>query len=558
MYIIILVYIGVMIITVAGTPRQEKAKSFFTNWVVGLAILILLPHYGFPLLFKLNDAFVAYVGKDASNMDTYYTVLERRNEITGGDSMTEAIRILEEERKQAQEGLELTQISADEIVNDSIEGILKSFFDEGTSGGSLYSFKAYLTFRLKSAYGEYKNYRETMEEIGARTKINETLNRDIIESARSYDDIGDTAQGIAYGLINNGSLSSLLGKYEEAYQYEKQIKQLDQDIVTLQNDILGLMRSYAGEYNRLIFGILFLMLLFQLIGLLVLYFKRLFMIAILITIFPLIMLFYCIDKMADNTAQTLSLWFKEFLSNIFIQSIHAVIYRVLVEMGLEVFKRDNGNWLLLVTAMMLILPAESIMKSLFNLNGFSLGQIGGMLEKATIAIGALKGLATAGKRSSDKSLVAKEKNFTNKMNRKQTRADNKKTARDYNRARNDLRKDGIIKDARTARYDRGDKRYERGNKAREARRKIHNFTAKAGNYTRYARNAAAITAGAIYGIAGGDVNSMAQGAAMAKILSGKQGADKKYLKDQEEAREKARKDAKLKKSLKKAYKRKKP
>lgn len=557
MYIIILVYIGVMIIAVAGTPRQEKAKSYFTNWVAGLVILIFLPHYGFPLLFKINDAFVAYVGKDASNMDTYYTVLERNNEISGGDSMTEAIRKLEEKKEETTDEAEKIQTrisSQTERLRDEIVDDYCKYIERETGRKVIDEMRASIANSLGNwlnrRYTVYHNFR----------KSNDATHEQAIENLRTvlYQDRGYLLSTAEYDyIIENDVIGKLSKDFEELFEKNKEIEQIEQDITTLQNDILGIMRSYAGEYNRLIFGILFLMLLFQLIGLLILYFKRLFMIAILITIFPLIMLFYCIDKMADNTAQTLSLWFKEFLSNIFIQSIHAVIYIVLVEMGLEVFKRDNGNWILLVCAMMLIIPAESIMKSLFNLNGFSLGQIGGMLEKATIGIGALKSLATAGKRGNDKAIVAKEKQFSQNMQRKQIRADNKKVARDYNRARNDIRKDGMIKNTKTSMYNMGDKMYNLGNKAREERKKIHNFTSRVGNYTRYARNAAAITAGAIYGLAGGDVNSLAQGAAIARTFSGKTGKDKDYTKKRKETRDKER-QAKIKNRVKGAYKRQKP
>lgn len=552
-YIIILVYIGIMMISTSGTPRQERAKSFITNWVVGLVILLLLPHYGFPLIFKLNDALVTYVGRDAVAMDTYYTVLERYNEIDGGDSMTVAIQKLEKERADAQKSLEVAQQGASTIVENTVNELLNPYFS-GTAGGGMYSYYYYLTSRLKSAYYNYKGYRENEDISEAKTKVNQSLSKDISYSTASYDGVTeDFAEGIRYRLINDGGLNELLDKYEEAYQYETQIEQIDQDIVTLQNDILGLMRSYAGEYNRLVFGVLFLMLLFQLIGLLILYIKRMIMIAILIAVFPLIMLFYCIDKMADNTAQTLSLWFKEFLSNVFIQSIHAVIYVVLVEMGLEVFKRDNGNWLLLVIAMMLILPAESIMKALFNLNGSSLGQIGGMFEKATIGIGAIRSLATAGKRSTDKAVTSREKQFAKNMQRSQTIADNKKAATDLKRQANSYRKDGAIKDFNNKIYDRRDKAYESGNKARQRKQALHNVATTAGRYTRVARNAGSIAVGAAYGLAGGDVTSLAQGAAIARTLSGKQGTDTEYVKEQKKKKE----QEKLKQRVGNAYNRKK-
>ena len=569
MYIVLLVYTGIMVITTAGTPRQERAKSFVTNWVVGLVLLILLPHYGFPLLFKLNDALVAYIGKDAASMDTYYTVLERHTEINGGDSMTEAIEQLEIKHRlvlEQAEGIQSNINTEIETIEDLVianfeNRIRNQYVNEPARAEEIINTggerrRSDLSRWLRTSYETYENQRKFYEvnypEENAHDRASSNIRRLTLGDDENIG-FGLTADLGSY-LSEDDVIQSILEKYKELYEKNMEASQIEQDIITLQNDVLGLMRTYAGKYNRLVFGVLFLMLLFQLIGLLVLYIKRMLMIAILIAIFPLIMLFYCIDKMADNTAQTLSLWFKEFLANIFIQSIHAVIYRVLVEMGLEVFQRDNGNWLLLVTAMMLILPAESIMKSVFGLNGMSLGQIGGMLEKATIGLGAIWGLATAGKRGNDKAVTSKEKKYVKNMQRKQTRADNRQATRDYKRAANNVRPDGFVKSVKNAAYSVGDWAHNRGNNFRKNMVKIHNFKNKAGTFTRVARNAGSIAIGAAYGLAGGDVNSMVQGAALARTLSGKQGKDKDYVKKQKEAKEKE----KLKKRVGSAYKRKKP
>jgi len=543
MYMIILVYTGIMAVAAAGTPRQERVKSYFTNWVIGLVILIFLPNYGFPLLFKINDALVAYIGKDADSMDTYYTVLERYDEIDGGDSMTELIQKLEEERGKAEEAAQTTQESIDAEIARIQEKVINNFKnrlkgkvtdDEMTEilDKIENSSNRQITTWFQNAYATYKNNRSIYETRYSEDEANRRVKQDLKGILDEDSETILTTEFYQY-MIENNVIEEISQDYDTLYQKELEIEQINKDIVTLQNDILGLMRSYAGEYQRLVFGVLFLMLLFQLIGLLILYFKRMIMIAILITIFPLIMLFYCIDKMADNTAQTLSLWFKEFLSNIFIQSVHAVVYRVLIEMGLEIFKRDNGNWLLLVVAMLLLIPAESIMKSIFGLNGSTLGQIGGMLTKATIGIGAIKSLATAGKGKNDKSITTKEKRFVSNMQRKQNIADNKAIARNYKRTMNNKSQSSdFVKNAKNKLYDAGDKLHSAGNAIRHGRVKLHNAKNVVGTYTRAARNAAAITIGATYGLTGGDVNSLAEGAAIAKTLSGKQGTDKEYVKKQ--------------------------
>ena len=61
-----------------------------------------------------------------------------------------------------------------------------------------------------------------------------------------------------------------------------------------------------------------------------LYAKRLLMVGLLIIISPLIIITYSIDKAGDGKAQVFSSWLKEFLINVLIQPLHALIYLVMV------------------------------------------------------------------------------------------------------------------------------------------------------------------------------------------------------------------------------------
>ena len=64
--------------------------------------------------------------------------------------------------------------------------------------------------------------------------------------------------------------------------------------------------------------------------------ERVFVVAILICIFPLIVAMYAIDKMGDGRAQSLQNWFKEFFANVAIQFFHALIYVLVINIGIEV------------------------------------------------------------------------------------------------------------------------------------------------------------------------------------------------------------------------------
>lgn len=58
------------------------------------------------------------------------------------------------------------------------------------------------------------------------------------------------------------------------------------------------------------------------------YLKRLFSVAFLIVISPLITITYSIDKARDNQAQAYKTWLKEFLVNAFIQPLHALVFMI--------------------------------------------------------------------------------------------------------------------------------------------------------------------------------------------------------------------------------------
>ena len=60
------------------------------------------------------------------------------------------------------------------------------------------------------------------------------------------------------------------------------------------------------------------------------YLKRFLMVGFLIVISPLITITYSIDKAGDGKAQAFSIWFKEFIVNVLIQPLHALIYLIFV------------------------------------------------------------------------------------------------------------------------------------------------------------------------------------------------------------------------------------
>lgn len=134
-YLIILIYIGIMIVVSAGTAQQDKMKKYLTDWIVGLAILMFLPTYGIPFLFKLNDGFVRYLSRDVSSMNSYYNEYDINvvKDILGSDSATVGIEEvlvemakLEEEQETVSGKIDLVEskiipVLRDELRQDGIE-----------------------------------------------------------------------------------------------------------------------------------------------------------------------------------------------------------------------------------------------------------------------------------------------------------------------------------------------------------------------------------------------------------------------------------------------------
>lgn len=584
LYVIILVYIGVMIIASAGTPNQDKMKKSLGDWFVGLAIMLAVPTFVIPSLIKLNDAFVNFMyNKNSEQVTSYYSVYDSADDIIGGDSSTLSIEELLKKRNEESQNLEFSEeekkkkletvnskIDSLNIENEYARNLVKQWF--GSDGYENYKHERENGRSAEDAMSRILSYKHSDIAQAAMRSPNFTqddYNKVVPLIWNSYPDSyyknkNKEGRGLTYYKKNDGyyyymlngvehisvntndpskAMSEIYGVLEEIYTSETKINAIDQLIEVKSTDLMTVMRAYAGEYQRLVFAIVWFSLLFQLIALIFIYYKRIFVIAILIAIFPLIMIFYCIDKMADGSAQTLSMWFNELLSNIFIQSIHCIMYTVLVQMGLEIYKADPSNWFLFLAAMLLLVPAEKILRGIFGLGGTTLEKLGGMgmkLGLGAIAVAklfgkSLKGLGNKIAGKQDKAFVDKMNKKFDKTQRKQNRADEKAAIRANIRkaaGRTELSRMEKLRE----------KAYSTATKAREFRAKNAPRVAKV---ARAAKNAAAMGAGVAYGIAvGGGTEGLTQGMQFADELMGSKG---KMV---------SKKKANIKTELSSAYKRK--
>lgn len=143
------------------------------------------------------------------------------------------------------------------------------------------------------------------------------------------------------------------------------------------------------------------------------YLKRLFTIALLIVLFPLVVLSYVFDKIGDRRAQTFGIWFKEFTVNVFVQPIHAFLLMLLAYfLGSSLLdKLPVINAILALLSLALIPIGEKQIKQLFQINssmGPGSGGIVGSVAHAGMAMNTLKSLG-----SSVVGAVQKSKNLKN-------------------------------------------------------------------------------------------------------------------------------------------------
>ena len=122
----------------------------------------------------------------------------------------------------------------------------------------------------------------------------------------------------------------------------------------------------ASGLQVAMWSIIYWVLLFLEIKFLWTYIKRFFMVGFLIAIAPLITITYSVDKAGDEQAQAFSNWIREFLLNIMIQPIHAVIYLVIVVTANNI---AISAPLVAIALLFSIGATEKMIKTVFHLEG---------------------------------------------------------------------------------------------------------------------------------------------------------------------------------------------
>lgn len=168
------------------------------------------------------------------------------------------------------------------------------------------------------------------------------------------------------------------------------------------SDYMATISSRANTSKRFALSLTYLILTWQLITLIVYYYKRVFIIALLIVIFPLVAASFAIDRIADGKSQAFNKWNKEFFLNTFIQSFHAIVYIfVCGTISVTMLSGTNAtmDYVLILTGVTFMFTGEDIIKRIFSQGNSatakSLGETAGDTAKVVAAATLAKRAASA-------------------------------------------------------------------------------------------------------------------------------------------------------------------
>lgn len=203
-------------------------------------------------------------------------------------------------------------------------------------------------------------------------------NMDHSQTITEYVDPNETTQ------ISTDSSNS-----EEAKNME--LNPFDQD----DSGYMAVMARRAHNTERLSYAFVYLVMSFQLVIIAVMYYKRLFMVAFLIVIFPIVMIAHVLEKVANvKMGGAFSKWTKEILITIFVQSIHAIIYSFASATVLAAGD-SNNDWILMLVGVTFLFNGESILKKILGYDSQSTPSLADTAKKTAVAVTLTKKAVTS-------------------------------------------------------------------------------------------------------------------------------------------------------------------
>lgn len=102
------------------------------------------------------------------------------------------------------------------------------------------------------------------------------------------------------------------------------------------------------------------------------YIKRFAVVIILTLLAPIIGIGYAIDKIKDNKSQYLNNWLKEYVINVIIQFVHALLYTIFVTIAFNMMGTSFMGVVMAVLLIIFMFKAEGIFKKIFGIKAATL------------------------------------------------------------------------------------------------------------------------------------------------------------------------------------------
>lgn len=137
------------------------------------------------------------------------------------------------------------------------------------------------------------------------------------------------------------------------------------------------------NWNYIGWAIVYIMFVILTIAFVWLYGKRVFYMAALTMFAPIIGVMYPINRVSGSRAQTLNLWFKEYMGNLIMQPFHLFLYTIFVGSAMEV---AINNPIFVIIALVGILVVEKLLKDMLGIQDTRIGGLGKALQDTNRAI----------------------------------------------------------------------------------------------------------------------------------------------------------------------------
>ena len=137
------------------------------------------------------------------------------------------------------------------------------------------------------------------------------------------------------------------------------------------------------NWNYIGWALVYIMFVILTIAFVLLYGKRVFYMAALTMFAPIIGVRYPINRIGGSRAQTLNLWFKEYMGNLIMQPFHLFLYTIFVGSAMEA---AINSPIYVIIALVGILVVEKLLKDMLGIQDTRIGGLGKALQDTNRAI----------------------------------------------------------------------------------------------------------------------------------------------------------------------------